>query len=152
MMGRSEFEMIAEQLRDAVALEYKGILFDNWTVDEENEGVWAEMCEGCAEKYRDMLGDELSDGGMGACGVKGCDVVGIDSDFERHYYVDFNLELVQALDVTQFMERYPELADLDLKLFDAKMRLKEEAEAFGAPLQDKGVRGKGFNGELTLEN
>ena len=131
VLSQDTFKAVAEQLRDAVALEYKGILFDDWTVDEETKGVWAEMCQCCADKYKVLLSDELSDGGMGACGIKGCDVVGMDSDYERHYYVDFKLEHIQVLDATQFMERYPELSDLDLKLFDAKIRLNEEAERDG---------------------
>ena len=68
-MKRGAFEAIVEQLDCAAVLEYKGILFDNWTVDEENKGIWAEMCQGCADKYKDLLADELSDGGMGACGL-----------------------------------------------------------------------------------
>ena len=125
-MSKRSFAEIAKELECAVALEYKGILFDCWTVDEEYENVWAEMCEGCAEKYKGLLADELSEGGMGSCGVKGCDVVGMDSDYERHYYVDFKLELIQGLSTTQFMERYPELADLEQKLFDATLRMKDE--------------------------
>lgn len=81
----------------ASAIEYKGVVFDDWTVDKETGGIWGEMCQCCADKYKDVLSEELSDGGVGACSVKGCDVVGADSDNERHYYVDFKPELIKPL-------------------------------------------------------
>lgn len=130
-MSRKVFKDVVEQLQTAVALEYKGILFDGWAINEESESIWAGMCQCCADKYADLLSVELSLGGIGSCSVKGCDVVEMDSDSERHYYVDFKLEHVQALDAAQFMERYPELSDLDLKLFEAKLRLKDESALEG---------------------
>lgn len=94
----SEQEVVPTvDLSNAAAIEYKGVVFDDWTVDEETGGIWGEMCQDCADKYRDVLVDELSDGGMGSCSVKGCDVVGADSDNERHYYVDFKPELIKII-------------------------------------------------------
>lgn len=94
----------AVTLQNAAAIEYKGIIFDDWTVDEENQSVWGEMCQDCADKYMGALFDELSEGGNGACSVKGCDVVGADSDNERHYYVDFKPELIRPLSKEQLAE------------------------------------------------
>lgn len=55
------------------------------------------MCEHCAEKYKGVLKDELSDEGIGACSVEGCSNVGADMDTESHYYVDFKPELVKFI-------------------------------------------------------
>lgn len=96
--------LVAEQLKDAVALEYKGIIFDDWAVDAsgEGQGIWGEMCECCAEKFKDLLSDELDNAGaVGACSVKGCNVVGADSDNAVHYYVDFKPELIKPLSKDQ---------------------------------------------------
>lgn len=94
----------SEQFVGAVALEYKGIVFDEWTVDSETGGVWGEMCEYCAEKYKEVLSDELSEGGVGACSVKGCDVVGDLCDTKTHYYVDFKPELIKPIFTKQLSE------------------------------------------------
>lgn len=98
--------LVAEQLKDAVALEYKGIIFDDWAVDAsgDGQGIWGEMCECCAEKYKELLSDELDNAGaVGACSVKGCNVVGADSDNAAHYYIDFKPELIKPLSKEQVM-------------------------------------------------
>lgn len=88
-----------QKCEKGVLLEYKGILFDEWTVGKTDgkESVWAEMCECCAGKYKDLLDEELDDGAMGACSVKCCENVGTDMDREHHYYVDFKPELVRFI-------------------------------------------------------
>ena len=86
------YEKFSDLLKDAAALEYKGVVFDDWTVDgpEDGKGIWGEVCQCCADKYKDLFTDELDDAGaMGACSVKGCDIVGADTDYEHHYYLDF---------------------------------------------------------------
>lgn len=118
--------LVRGRLDDAVAIEYKGILFDNWTVDEETGGIWGEMCQGCADKYKDVLSEDLSDGGVGACSVKGCDVVGADSDNERHYYVDFKPEFIRALTEEQLYFLYPEQEALDDKIAAARIAAAKE--------------------------
>lgn len=89
-------ESLAEDLKNAVAIEYKGIVFDEWTADDDG-GVWGEICQCCAEKYKDVLSDALSEGGIGACSVKDCDVVGDLIDTNTHYYIDFKPELIRPL-------------------------------------------------------
>lgn len=113
-------------LETATAIEYKGIVFDNWTVDEETGGVWGEMCQCCAEKYKDLLKDELEDGGCGACSVKGCDVVGDDDDIEM-FYVDFKPEIIKPLNREQLLalEGGASLAD---KITDARSQVISSAE------------------------
>lgn len=83
-----------EFLKNAISIEYKGIVFDEWTIDDETIGIYSEICEYCAEKYKDILNEELSDGAMGSCSVKGCNIVGMDVDTDSHYYVDFKPELI----------------------------------------------------------
>lgn len=95
---------LAEQLKDAAAIEYKGIIFDDWTVDDDNN-VWAEMCEGCAEKHKELISAELDDGGaIGICSVRGCEVSGLESDNARHYYIDFKPEFIHPLTKEQLLE------------------------------------------------
>lgn len=129
MRGKS-FKALAEELETAVALEYNGILFGNWTVDEENKNIWAVICQGCVDQHKDVLSSELTAGGNGVCGVWACDYEFEEFD-ESLYYIDFKLDKVHVLDTTQFMERYPELADLNFKLMDARMRMHEEAVLAG---------------------
>lgn len=89
-------------VENAVAIEYKGILFDDFTVDE-NGGVWAEICQCCSEKYGDLISGELDDGAIGMCSVAGCDVSGQESD-GPHYYIDFKPELIRPLSREQYEE------------------------------------------------
>jgi len=121
---------IVEQLENATAIEYKGILFDEWTIDEETGGIYGEMCECCAEKYKDILSEELSDGGMGACSVKGCDVVGMDADTNSHYYVDFKPELIRVHEMRQEKEMENDKG-LDSKILNAKEMQKEASAGKG---------------------
>lgn len=120
------FETLAKQLNTAVAIDYKGIVFDEFTVDVENKGIWSEMCQDCADKYKETLSEELSEGGVGACSVKGCNVVGADFDNERHYYVDFNPEYVKPLTREQLCALYPEQEDLDSKIATARDAAERE--------------------------
>ena len=68
---------------------YKGIIFDEYTKDPDG-GVWAEICESCAEKYKDKIANNIDDGGVacGCCSVKGCANDGKAQD-KKHYYIDF---------------------------------------------------------------
>lgn len=90
-----------------VLLEYKGILFDCWSIDKDIHGketgsIWSEMCTCCAEKYKDFLKDELTmDGAVGACGVTDCFHRGDDEDSAGNYYVDFKPQLVKFIDVPE---------------------------------------------------
>lgn len=73
-------------------LVYKGIVFDDWTRgDPESpyDPYWSEICESCAQKYRDKIEGRIDDGkcASGICGVKGCNNHGADAD--SHYYIDF---------------------------------------------------------------
>lgn len=81
-----------------ILLNYKGILFDDWS-EEEIEGktnIWAEMCEEHALKYKKRLKQELDDGGVaqGCCSVYECDANGHDLE-KSHYYVDLNCKHVR---------------------------------------------------------
>lgn len=125
-MSESNNQEFLNNLKSADVIEYKGILFDCWTVDSETGGVWGEMCEGCAQKYKDVLADELSDGGVGSCSVRLCDVVGLDSDNERHFYVDFQPELIHPLTIQQMYTLYPEQQTLDEKIATAMEKLSHE--------------------------
>lgn len=82
-------------------LVYKGIVFDDYAKNEDGT-YWAEMCVECAEKYRDILTDELDDGGTarGCCSVKGCLNSG-DANEKLHFYIDFKPEFVSFREVTE---------------------------------------------------
>lgn len=129
-VGEVYEEYFKEQLENASAIEYKGIIFDEWTIDEETGGIYGEMCECCAEKYKDILSEELSDGGMGACSVKGCDVVGMDADTNSHYYVDFKPELIRVHEMRQEKEM-ENGKGLDSKILNAKEMQKEASAGKG---------------------
>lgn len=92
----------AEQLKVAAAIEYKGIIFDDWQVD--NDAVWAEICESCVDDYKDLISGELDDGSaIGVCSVSGCNVSGLESD-NKHYYIDFQPEFIHPLSKEQYEE------------------------------------------------
>ena len=79
-------------------LKYKGIVFDDWAEDQEEGkivGYWAEICQECVEKYKDLISDDIDDGGTarGCCSIKGCSNTGEDED-RMHYYIDFKIEFV----------------------------------------------------------
>lgn len=142
-LERRSFE---ERLKAAVAIEYKGIIFDDFAVDATGDGggVWAEMCQCCAEKYKDLLSDELDDaGGLGACSVDGCGVVGADEEYEHHYYVDFKRELINPLNLKEYLEKTgveileyePNAQKRFGDLFDVATP-QECANAFGKPVRD----------------
>ena len=106
----------AEQLKVAAAIEYKGIIFDDWQVD--HDAVWAEICESCVDNYKDLISGELDDGSaIGVCSVSGCNVSGLESE-NKHYYIDFQPELIHPLS----QEQYEELKNAVLK---SKMSLDE---------------------------
>lgn len=138
--------LVPEQLKNAAGLEYKGIVFDDFAIDASGDGggVWAEMCQCCAEKYKDLLSDELDDAGaMGACSVDGCGVVGADCEYEHHYYVDFKIELIQPLSLEQLLEKEgvevleyePNAKERFGDLFDVASP-QECANMFGKPVKD----------------
>lgn len=88
---------------EAVAFKYKGVVFDEWTIDEETGGIWGQVCKCCTDKFGDLLKDELDEnGGVGACSVKDCGVVGLDSDTEM-FYIDFKPELIVPLNKEQLL-------------------------------------------------
>lgn len=138
-------EALLKVLENALAIEYKGIVFDDWAVDATGDmkGIWAEMCQCCAEKYKDLLKDELDDAGcMGACSVKGCGVVGADTDYEHHYYVDFKPELIKPLSLEELLKRqFGEILEYDQ---NAKERFEDIVDVMSpqecADLFDKPVR------------
>lgn len=82
-------------------LKYKGIVFDEW-VDDEETGLWAEMCQGCAERHHDKVAAEIDDGGTarGCCSVRGCFNDGSD-DEKNHYYIDFKPEYVSFVEADE---------------------------------------------------
>ena len=58
------------------------IVFDDWNDEVEEYGTyWGGMCQECFNKFKNILGDIVSDG-SGCCSVKGC-------ENEADYYVDF---------------------------------------------------------------
>ncbi len=89
-------------------LKYKGIIFDCYEQDEDGH-YWSEICADCVEKYRDLIIDDIDDGGVacGACGVKGCDKVG-DSNEEMHHYIDFKEEFIEFVEGGSENEQYDE--------------------------------------------
>lgn len=75
-------------------LTYRGIDFDEF-VKDNNGYCWAEICEECAKKYRDLIGEDIDDGGtaQGYCSVMGCLNRGIRED-KKHYYIDFKPQFI----------------------------------------------------------
>lgn len=133
-------EAVLKVLENAAAIEYKGVVFDEWTADEN--GVWGEVCQCCAEKYKEVLSDELSEGGVGACSVKGCGVVGADTDYEHHYYVDFKPELIKPLSKEELLKKqFGEILEYDTKAKERfedivdVMSPQECADLFGKPVR-----------------
>ena len=110
-----------QECKEGILLEYKGLSFDEWTIDPDTGGIWGEMCECCAEKYKHILKDELSGGGMGACSVKGCSNVGADIDTENHYYVDFKPELVKFVSHLH-IKKMEVLSGIDEKIQEANVK------------------------------
>ena len=72
----------------------KQIIFDDYTDDtKEYNSYGVEMCSHCRNKYRNILGKRVDDGGTacGTCSVKGC-------ENEADYYVDFDENEVKFID------------------------------------------------------
>lgn len=112
---QESLDSIPECVDNDTRLEYKGILFDDWTIDRETGGIWGEMCQFCAEKFADILQEELSLGGIGACSVEGCHEIGYDNDAPGHYYIDFNPSLIN------FVQKKRELkSDIDAQIDTAQ--------------------------------
>ena len=111
-------------------LEYKGVLFDEWTIDAETGGIWGEMCQYCAEKYGERFENELSLGGIGACSVEGCHEAGYDNDAPGHYYVDFNPALVHFVEKKQ-----EQIYDVDVQIHNASQKTSAFRKA-GKSLKD----------------
>ena len=119
--------LVPEQLKDAFAFEYKGIVFDAWTIDDDG-GIWGEMCDCCIEKHKTLISEELDDvGGFGTCSIRGCDISG--NDCENSRYIDFKPELIHPLSREQLYERYPEHKSLDDKISAAWEQLASRAKA-----------------------
>ena len=62
------------------------IVFDDFVDSIRDHGsYWGELCPHCHNKYKDILGQRVDDGGTacGTCSVEGC-------DNEADYYVDFS--------------------------------------------------------------
>ena len=69
----------------------KQIVFDDFVNNTAEYGsYYVEMCPNCYNKYRNVLGNRVDDGGsaQGICSVKGC-------DNEADYYVDFEKNEVE---------------------------------------------------------
>lgn len=114
-------------INDANTISYKGIVFDDWTIDAGNHAIYGEMCEACAEKYKNVLSEELTDGGVGACSVKGCDEVGMDNDYDSHYYVDFKPELIQVHEYVKNQKQ--ELSSLDNLVKESNEKKEQQKPA-----------------------
>ena len=71
----------------------KNIVFDDYVNNTEEYGsYYVEMCSDCYNKYKDILGNRVDDGGAcGTCSVKGC-------ENEADYYVDFDKDEVELID------------------------------------------------------
>ncbi len=72
---------------------YKEIVFDDYVDNTtEYDSYWVEMCSNCRNKYKDVLGNRVDDGGTacGTCSVKGC-------ENEANYYVDFDMNEVESI-------------------------------------------------------
>lgn len=110
----SAMKDLLDKLGQVETIEYKGITFDEWTVDQETGGIYGEMCQDCAEKHWDLIKEDLDDGSaIGACSVKGCNVIGAENGDAKHYYIDFKPELINV------QERKP---SLDAICADAEAR------------------------------
>lgn len=67
------------------------IVFDDYVDNtKEYNSYWVEMCSCCLNKYKDIIGNRVDDGGAacGICSVKGC-------ENEADYYVDFDKDEVK---------------------------------------------------------
>ena len=75
-------------------IKYKGIVFDDYTQNDDGT-YWAEMCCKCAEKYHDLISNDIDDGtaAIGCCSVKGCSNNGMD--YKYHFYIDFDNEFIE---------------------------------------------------------
>lgn len=73
LLDRYEKDKELVPIHDAVFIEYKGIVFDDWSLDEDTGDVIAQACGSCVNKYKDVLTDELSAGEIGVCSIKGCE-------------------------------------------------------------------------------
>lgn len=129
---------VSELLKDAAAIEYKGILFDDWSIDDESH-VWAEICECCVNKYKALILNELDDGSaIGICSVEGCRVSGLESDDTYHYYIDFDPNLIHPLNEKELYKLKTFSSDrkenLEAKIVSASVRSpKNHAAGFVAP-------------------
>jgi hypothetical protein len=89
---------IHERLLKMALVRYDGVIFDCYEIEVDDDGnitsIWSEVCQHCYEKHPE-LHNSCSDGGMGACGIKGCDIIGADSDNDDHYYIDMLLDHVE---------------------------------------------------------
>lgn len=67
----------------------KQIVFDDYVDNtKEYNSYYVEMCPCCYSKYKNMLGNRVSDGAIGICSVNGC-------ENEADYYVDFGEKEVE---------------------------------------------------------
>ena len=69
-------------------LSYKGIIFDDYATDSDGH-YWSEICPQCVERNKDVITNELDDGGTAysICSVFRCDNV-------AYYYFDFDDKFV----------------------------------------------------------
>lgn len=137
-------EALVKALENAVAIEYKGVLFDEWTVDATGnmKGIWGEMCQCCAEQHKEVLSEELREGGVGACSVNGCNIVGDLCDTEEHYYIDFKPELIKPLSLEELLKKqFGEILEYDTKAKEQfedivdVMTPQECADLYGKPVR-----------------
>ena len=77
-------------------LKYKGIIFDEWTKDENR--YWAMICPNCLKQYEDRIDLEIDSSGTGCCSVRGC---WQDDDNEIDMkYLDFDINGVEIIEET----------------------------------------------------
>lgn len=82
---------------------YKGIIFDDWEEQTDENGTptfWANICPAHAAEYQHLIKNETDYGsGVGAyCSVLGCDFCGDDHDSGTHY-IDLDPLLVEVKEV-----------------------------------------------------
>lgn len=67
------------------ALEYRGVKFDDYTINEDKT-VWSQICNECCvkESHNIRYVDLDFHSGHGICGVKGC-------SNESDHYIDFQM-------------------------------------------------------------
>lgn len=85
---------------EATHICYKGIVFDDFQIDNEYHSVWVYICEECAKAFSEkgLLSEKEIDYGSpnwGTCSVEGCQNSGEELDSMDVYYADFDINDVE---------------------------------------------------------